>query len=278
MKLFPFRTSLLTLARQFISGWIARFGIPSIVTTDQGRQFHSHFFASLTSMLGIRRIRTSSYHPSANGIVERFHRDLKAGLNCHNDHPWTTSLPRVPLGLRSSFKQDLACTSAELVYGTALQLPSEFFQPSSAPVYPASFFQTFREAMKKLSPTPTSCHNKSSPFVHHALSTCTHVCVRNDAEKSPLTPPYDRPFKVCARNNKHFTVVVRDKETVLGIDRLKPFFFEASNTQVPVTSNPPASPDPTVSPRCSSFDRPYASSQCSTSCHTIGKTCALQHQ
>ncbi|XP_035216735.1 uncharacterized protein LOC118190161 [Stegodyphus dumicola] len=190
-------------------------------------------------MLGIRRIRTSPYHPSANGLVERLHRDLKAALKCRNDTRWTTSLPLVLLGLRSYFKQDLAGTSAELVYGTPLQLPSEFFQPSSAPVDPASFVQTFRE--KKLSPTSTSCHNKSAPFVHNALNTCTHVFVRNDAVKPPLTPPYDGTFKVCARNNKHFTVLVRDKETVLSIDRLKPAFFEASNTQVLVTSDPPDS-------------------------------------
>ncbi|XP_035227333.1 uncharacterized protein LOC118199555 [Stegodyphus dumicola] len=198
-------------------------------------------------MLGIRRIRTSPYHPSSNGLVERFHRELKAALKCHNDTRWTTSLHLVLLGLRSSFKQDLAGTSAEHVYGTALRLPSEFFQLSSAPIDPVSFLQTFREAMMKLFPTPTSCHNKSTPFLHHALSTCTHVFVRNDAVKPPLTPPYDGPVKVCERNNKHFTVLVRDKETVLGIDRLKPAFFEASSTQVPVTSDPPASPDPTVS-------------------------------
>ncbi|XP_035233409.1 uncharacterized protein LOC118205218 [Stegodyphus dumicola] len=198
-------------------------------------------------MLGIRRIRTSPYHPFANGLVERFHRDLKAALKCHNDTHWTTSLLLVLLGLRSSFKQDLAGTSAELVYGTALRLPSEFFRPSSAPVDPASLLQTFREAMKKLSPTLTSCHNKSTPFVHHALSICTHAFVR----KPPLTPPYDGPFKVCARNNKHFTVLVRDKETALGIERLKPAFFGASNSQDPVPRDPPASPDPTVSPDAS---------------------------
>ncbi|XP_035217727.1 uncharacterized protein LOC118191047, partial [Stegodyphus dumicola] len=171
--------------------------------------------------------------------------------------------------------QDLAGTSAELVYGTPLRLPSEFFQPSSAPVDPASFVQTFREAMKKLSATPTSCHNKSAPFVHHALSTCTHVFVRNDVVKPPLTPPYEGPFKVCARNNKHFTVLVRDKETVLSIGRLKSAFFEASNTQVPVTSDLPDSPDPTAT---ATPDTPPStdltlSSQCSTSRHTIGKTC-----
>ncbi|XP_035209503.1 protein NYNRIN-like [Stegodyphus dumicola] len=179
LEAFPIQDiSADSVARQFITGWIARFGVPSVVTTDQGQQFQSHFFASLTSMLGIRRIRTSPYHSSANGLKERLHRDLKAALKCRNGTRWTTSLPLVLLGLRFSFKQDLAGTSAELVYGTHLRLPSEFFQPSSAPVDSASFVQTFRETMKKLSPIPTSCHNKSAPFVQRAEHLHSRVCAK----------------------------------------------------------------------------------------------------
>ena len=43
---------------------------------------------------------------------------------------WVKSLPLVLLGIRMNIKQDINCTSAELVYGTTLRLPSEFFQCS----------------------------------------------------------------------------------------------------------------------------------------------------
>lgn len=63
-----------TVARNLISGWIARFGVPSQISTDQGRQFESNLFNQLSRMLGICHLRTTSYHPQANGLIERWHR------------------------------------------------------------------------------------------------------------------------------------------------------------------------------------------------------------
>lgn len=69
-----------TVSRALVTNWIARFGVPSIIITDQGRQFESRLFTSLMSLLGIKRIRSTPYHPCANGLVERFHRSLKQAL------------------------------------------------------------------------------------------------------------------------------------------------------------------------------------------------------
>ena len=66
-----------TIVDAFLSGWVSRFGIYSAVTTDRGAQFDSSLFQSLLSQLGISRIRTTSYHPSSNEMVERLHRSLK---------------------------------------------------------------------------------------------------------------------------------------------------------------------------------------------------------
>ena len=58
-----------TVARHFVSTSVARFGTPSVVTTDRGSQFESSLFFALTRMLGIHRTRTTAYHPAANGMV-----------------------------------------------------------------------------------------------------------------------------------------------------------------------------------------------------------------
>ena len=81
-------------------------------------------------LLGSTRIRTTAYHPAANGLIERFHRQLKASLKAYPDPThWVDSLPLVLLGVRTAVKEDLSCSAAELVYGTTLRLPGEFFSP-----------------------------------------------------------------------------------------------------------------------------------------------------
>lgn len=238
-----------TIARAFLHHWIARFGIPTTITTDQGRQFESHLFASLSKLLGFRRIRTTAYHPAANGLVERFHRSLKQALKCHNNPRWTESLPIVLLGLRSAFKEDLGGTCSQMLYGTSLRLPADFLQPSTAAADwdPSSFLQRLCDTMHELTPVPTSFHTKPRYFVHPALEKCTHVFVRKDIVKSSLTRPYDGPFKIIKKSSKHFTLSINGRDSVISIDRLKPAFnciSENDSEVVPATEINTESPHP----------------------------------
>ena len=49
-----------TVAKAFVEKWIAMFGV----------QFESNPFKQLSRLLGSRHIRTTAYHPSANGLVQ----------------------------------------------------------------------------------------------------------------------------------------------------------------------------------------------------------------
>jgi len=57
---------------------VTRHGSGSTLITDQGREFV--IFKRTCKILGVRRVRTSSYHVSSNGMVERLHRSLHSGL------------------------------------------------------------------------------------------------------------------------------------------------------------------------------------------------------
>ncbi|GFY56622.1 integrase catalytic domain-containing protein [Trichonephila inaurata madagascariensis] len=72
-----------TTAGAFFKIWIARFGTPSKIKTDQGCQFESRLFKALSHIFGIKRI-LSSYHPQSNGMTEEWHRPLKAALKAYN--------------------------------------------------------------------------------------------------------------------------------------------------------------------------------------------------
>ena len=223
-----------TVARAFVHGWISRFGIPSTVTTDRGGQFESNLWEQLTRLLGIRRIHTTAYHPIANGIIERFHRQLKTALKTYPDpNSWATLLPMVLLGIHTALKDDLGCTAAELVYGTSLRLPGEFFAASPDTPNPSSYVTQLKSAMRQLRASPTRAAQRQS-YVNPALATSSHVFVRHDATRKPLQQPYDGPFKVVKRAAKYYTVDINGRHDTVSLDRLKPAFCEQSG--VPTTS------------------------------------------
>ena len=227
-----------SVARTLVSGWISRFGCPSLITTDRGAQFESRLWKQLTYLLGTTRSRTTAYHPQSNGMVERFHRQLKAALKAYsNAESWTDSLPLVLLGIRTAIKEDLQCTTAELVYGTKLRLPGEFFSPSVVSDSPDEIFITrLKQYMSKLQPVPPRTHFPThTPFVSRSLAASSHVFVRRDSVKKPLQSPYDGPFKVVSRTQKYYVLDLNGRIDTVSIDRLKPAHLDHT-----VAHNPPS--------------------------------------
>lgn len=233
-----------TVSRNFLQHWLSRFGVPSTITTDRGSQFESALFAGFTHLIGAARVKTTAYHPMSNGMVERFHRHLKAALMANEGHSWVEALPLVLLGIRTAVKADIGCSTAELVYGTTLRLPGEYFGPSQpeARVATGDYASRLRDLMAKLRATPPREPTARAAHVSADLTSCTHVFVRHDAVRRPLQPPYDGPFMVLRRNNKMMTIDRRGRRDVVSIDRVKPAHMEhsAATTSTPFAAEPPA--------------------------------------
>jgi len=213
------------VAEKLVTQWFSRFGVPDTVTTDQGRQFDSELFRTLSSTYGFHHIRTSPYHPQSNGLVERFHRPLKAALTAQNDASWTKRLPTVLLALRSVVKQDLGCSPAELVYGTTLRLPGEFFHAAQPEPGLPDLIRGLKDSMQQLRATPGTDHSKRFIYVPEHLQKVSHVFVRVDAPRKPLLPRYDGPFPVLERNGKNFKLQLDRRTSWVSMDRLKPAFI-----------------------------------------------------
>ncbi|CAH8821528.1 unnamed protein product [Trichobilharzia szidati] len=162
-------------------------------------------------------------------MVERLHRQLKAGLSAANNTHWTESLPLVLLGIRNALKTDAGCTTSELVYGTTLRLPGEFVSPSSFPpvVDHSSYVSRLTNAMRSVKPAPLRPQS-IDVFVHPCLKTSSHVFVRRDSVRRPLEPPYDGPYKVIKRTDKFFVLDKKGREDTVSIDRLKPAYLEGN--------------------------------------------------
>lgn len=247
-----------TIAETFYTHWITRFGCPSVITTDQGRQFESLLFKSLSHFLGIKRTRSSPYHPQANGIIEEFHRPLKAALKAYNTDQWSAALPTILLGFRTAFKEDIKATTADLVYGTSLRLPGEFFAPTPTEASPQQFLEELKAHFSTIRPVPASHHGAKSTFIHPHLKDCTYVFLRHDGVRKPLQNPYDGPFKVLKREHKTFDIDINGRAVTISLDRLKPAFLptDVPKNCVPV-DNVPNLPVTTRSGRTVHFPARY---------------------
>ena len=207
--------------RALLDGWISRYGVPDLLTSDRGVQFTSTIWKDLSAFLGIRPVWTTAYHPQANGLVERFHRQLKNSLRARLAvDDWLAHLPWVMLGLRSAPRDDTSTSAAELLFGEPLCLPGEFLGAGSPPS--GDFLRKLQLCASGLV-SPTASHKTvSPPSVPSALASSKFVFVRRGGVVGPLSPRYDGPFLVLERGPAAFRLRLGLREDWVALERLKP--------------------------------------------------------
>lgn len=205
------------------------------ITTDQGRQFESKLFTRLREITGSERFRTTAYHPQANGLVERFHRQLKTAIKCHNTEDWATILPVVLLGIRTAWKQDISATAAEMVYGATIRIPGEFSTETPLPqtLEEEDYVTQLRRTIQALRPTAPNNHNATKSFVFQDLATATHVLIRDDRPRPPLRKPYQGPFRVISRKGRNYIIDRNGTPTTIAAERVKPAYVETTGQREP---------------------------------------------
>ena len=203
------------------------------LSSDRGTQFTLQLWTSIAQLLGIQLHHTTAYHPQSNGLVERFHRHLKAALRARLSSPnWTAELPWVLLGIRTAPKDDLGCSSAELVYGTPLTVPGDFFVNHNSQLEHHSHLRQLRDQVRLHVPMPTSQHGVVPSSIPRNLKQSKFVFVRRDSHRTPLQRPYEGPFKVIQSGDKTFTVDRGGRQEMISVDRLKPAFIDLESPAV----------------------------------------------
>ncbi len=162
-----------------------------------------------------------------------------------------TLVPIVLLGIRSSLKEDIGCTSAELVYGVPLRLSGSFFtspltSPTTTPT--ADYIRHLTQTMSNFRPVPPRSPSHRIVYVNPDLFQQSHVFLRRDSICRPLQSPFDGPYRVISRMKKHFSIDVRGKHEIVSVDRLKPAHLEHMPTPIIPKYQTPLPPQNAVSP------------------------------
>ena len=239
MEVLPLASTTATAcADALVAGWISRFGVPAVITMDRGVQFTSAVWQVLCKRLGIEHSPTTAYHPQANGLVERFHRQLKDSMRARlAARDWPAHLPWVLLGLRAAPKEDHNISAAELLYGVPLALPGELLETSEPPA--ASFLENLRRCPTSI-PTWPITGPQPSPDPPRGLASASFVFVRRGAPGPPLSPINDSPYQVLAAGPKFFTLQVGGRKDTVSVNRLKPCLgTEVTPASPPLRGRPP---------------------------------------
>jgi len=179
-------------------------------------------------LTGTTHLRTTAYHPEANGLVERLHRQIKAAIRCHETEAWTTVLPIIMMGIRAAWKDDLKATSAE-VFGEPMKLPGQFFEEQATST-PESVIGKLRKTMQGLRPTMKR-HGRKATFIYKEMKDTKKVFVRQGMPTRTLQPPYEGPYEVVSRGDKTYKIRVNGKIITVTIDHLKPAYTLAEDEE-----------------------------------------------
>ncbi|KAJ3665873.1 hypothetical protein Zmor_001338 [Zophobas morio] len=130
-----------TVAKTFVQKIILRYGTPRALLTDCGKQFLSELFKEICILMGIKKIQTTPYRPSTNGVIERMHRVLKTMLSHYLDEQnadWDELLPFALMAYRNRIHEATKESPHFLMFGRDMELPFHAFVRSEQVQYEIS--------------------------------------------------------------------------------------------------------------------------------------------
>ncbi len=114
-----------TVARCLWEQFLVHYGFPERLHSDQGREFESLLIKELCALVGIKKTRTSPYHPQGNP-VERYNRTLLSMLGTlkrKEKTKWREHVKRLTHAYNCTRNKVTGFSPCELMFGRQPRLP-----------------------------------------------------------------------------------------------------------------------------------------------------------
>ena len=115
-----------TVAQKIFTDFVSKFGIPHSILHDQGKEFENRLFDELQKIFGIKKCRTTPYHPQCNGMVERLNSTLIQMLRPLSEKvkaKWTDSLNKLIYAYNCTRHSVTSFSPYYLLFGRNPRLP-----------------------------------------------------------------------------------------------------------------------------------------------------------
>ena len=135
------------LAQAMLKNAWRPFGIPSLITSDQGSQFISSWWNTMCARLGIRQAFSQAYHHQANGRAERAGQQLMEKLrqlNAEQNINWVEMLPAV-LDRYHDLPGESGLSPYQILFGRERSLGNLPYQPNGECSDAVEFFDNIAE-------------------------------------------------------------------------------------------------------------------------------------
>ncbi|SPC61518.1 uncharacterized protein UHOD_11135 [Ustilago sp. UG-2017b] len=139
------------LAKLFLRHVYSKHGLPTSIVSDRGSEFTSHFWCSLSTLLGIENHFSSAYHPQSDGQTECVNQVLEQFLRGYSNHlqtDWSDLLPLAEFSYNNAEHASTQLTPFFANYGYHPRFSFYNTDPAPLPPFPAA--RSYADQLKQL--------------------------------------------------------------------------------------------------------------------------------
>jgi len=141
-------------ARMYLDHVVRLHGISQSLVSDHGSIFTSHFWTSLSNMMGLKQRISTAFHPQTDGQTERMNQTLEQYLRIYCNYQqdnWSSLLSLAEFSYNNAYQSTIKCSPFYANYGYHPTFNVDLRQSQlSAPAA-----QTFAESLQSLHDTLT---------------------------------------------------------------------------------------------------------------------------
>lgn len=200
-----------------ISKYFKEFGIPTSISSDQGRTFTSNKFKTFCQKHNITLKYTHSYNPQANGLVERRNRTVMETLRMFKNCSLSTIISKAEIKLNLLFTKSHKFTPIQLFLkqNPLDRLKKDIYDEIKveAKVNQNKMNEIYQKQINK---RRTSYKYKPNDM----------VLIKNH-KQGKIKPPYLGPYLITEvnKNSNSLLLEIANKKVWVNIKNVKPFNF-----------------------------------------------------